>query len=53
MLNLPVEILNIVISGPTTHKPDKFGEDLRYRKSQDIFLTAAGNKTEMTLKSIY
>ena len=26
----------IVIPGPSTHKTDEFGEDLRYRKSQDM-----------------
>jgi hypothetical protein len=36
MLDLTVEILHLVISGPSTHKTDEFGEDLRYRKSQDM-----------------
>jgi hypothetical protein len=36
MLILPVEILNLVIPGPSTHKTDEFGEDLSYRKSQDM-----------------
>ncbi len=36
MLNLTVEILHLVIPGPSTHKTDEFGAYLRYRKTQDM-----------------
>ncbi len=55
MLNLPVDILNLVIPNPSTHKTDKFWGDSIYIKSQEAqrridILNRNGTKKHMLIK---